>query len=1064
MFKDRNYWICVQTHSINMSNNDESSNGSASALSSHIAQQSATSVDSGFESQGLRGDKHNLETTEDSQSFEARMETESVDDACDVPMAKRRAPNIPSSPAMVRMIERILNISCSDKNNQAYTVLPAHLLENLNKENPDLGDYNNFVSECLMEMMMSLESSYSSGEENGNLTQKLFNGQNDSSVQGHLGYLLQCYSRVATEECQKSNSTEEAKLVLDGIRKQCVFYSFLLLQGIFSQETIHQTTNSLSDSVLHAKLPFGFLTDFINASEEEDTLQDVAVPILRKIRDAAINTSLADEHYMLPITALSELCQIVSKSNPKMRPVCTAIAKMNEFMPPFVSKAKGQEIQYLSFLGPFLSLSVFSEDDEKVVKKYFSAATLTQENVQFWKSTLQEQLAKAREEMFKVFKNMLLNVASRNSVISFFSNVMNANMKWTQYSPDFTLLSKPGFMINILSCLQQLSVKVKLEKVDSLYIFYDTCKLELQSETKIKATQDECDQWRDKNRSSWKQANPSFPTECFFLTMQAHHLSIVPLARRFNRRQRDVNELHSVVSDLEGSMNQWRGTPAEGRNTALLKRFKQQLAQLIRQRTCYMIGLIDDNLLLQSLQYYSNFIQFLLKIACPIRQDLHLPLPNEVPEIFTLLPEFYVEDLAEHLLFIIQYSPGTFESGMVGDLALFLIVFICSPHYFQNPYLVAKLVEVLFVLNPGIQPRTAGFYDQIENHPLATEHLGSALMKFYTDIETTGSSNEFYDKFSIRYHISIIFKSLWQNPQYERMVIAESEAGHEFVRFVNMLINDTTFLLDESLDCLKSIHEIQEAKKDRQAWDALPMETRTSRDSQLQQEERQCKSYLTLTNETLTMLHYLTKLIQEPFMRPELADRIAAMLNFNLQQLCGPKCKDLKVEHPEKYGFEPKKLLELLSDLYLHLDCPKFVQFLAGDERSYRKELYDIAIRRMEKSGIKAQMDIEHFRDLAKRVENCRIKLNKTEVDYGEIPEEFRDPLMDTLMSDPVRLPTSGNIMDRSIIARHLLNSSTDPFNRQPLNESMLEPDQELKTRIEKWINEREQAHSKMAE
>lgn len=49
------------------------------------------------------------------------------------------------------------------------------------------------------------------------------------------------------------------------------------------------------------------------------------------------------------------------------------------------------------------------------------------------------------------------------------------------------------------------------------------------------------------------------------------------------------------------------------------------------------------------------------------------------------------------------------------------------------------------------------------------------------------------------------------------------------------------------------------------------------------------------------------------------------------------------------------------------------------------------------------------------------------------------DPLMDTLMTDPVRLP-SGTIMDRAIILRHLLNSPTDPFNRQTLTESMLEP------------------------
>lgn len=46
---------------------------------------------------------------------------------------------------------------------------------------------------------------------------------------------------------------------------------------------------------------------------------------------------------------------------------------------------------------------------------------------------------------------------------------------------------------------------------------------------------------------------------------------------------------------------------------------------------------------------------------------------------------------------------------------------------------------------------------------------------------------------------------------------------------------------------------------------------------------------------------------------------------------------------------------------------------------------------------------------------------------------------MDTLMADPVELP-SGVIMDRSIIARHLLNSQTDPFNRQPLTEEELKP------------------------
>ncbi|XP_020608937.1 ubiquitin conjugation factor E4 B-like [Orbicella faveolata] len=110
-----------------------------------------------------------------------------------------------------------------------------------------------------------------------------------------------------------------------------------------------------------------------------------------------------------------------------------------------------------------------------------------------------------------------------------------------------------------------------------------------------------------------------------------------------------------------------------------------------------------------------------------------------------------------------------------------------------------------------------------------------------------------------------------------------------------MLINDTTFLLDESLDSLKSINETQQLMANIAEWESLPRDMRTSRLRQLATDERQCRSYLTLASETLDMMLYLTKHVQGPFLRPELIDRLAAMLNFNLQQLCGPKCRNLKV-------------------------------------------------------------------------------------------------------------------------------------------------------------------------
>jgi len=39
----------------------------------------------------------------------------------------------------------------------------------------------------------------------------------------------------------------------------------------------------------------------------------------------------------------------------------------------------------------------------------------------------------------------------------------------------------------------------------------------------------------------------------------------------------------------------------------------------------------------------------------------------------------------------------------------------------------------------------------------------------------------------------------------------------------------------------------------------------------------------------------------------------------------------------------------------------------------------------------------------------------------ANVPEDFLDPIMGELMRDPVVLPSSGQIVDRATIARHIL-------------------------------------------
>merc|ERR1719400_913751 len=181
-------------------------------------------------------------------------------------------------------------------------------------------------------------------------------------------------------------------------------------------------------------------------------------------------------------------------------------------------------------------------------------------------------------------------------------------------------------------------------------------------------------------------------------------------------------------------------------------------------------------------------------------------------------------------------------------------------------------------------------------------------------------------------------------------MIQESPSNFKnFIKFINMMMNDTTFLLDESLDALKRIHDVQDDMGDPAKWSSQSQEQQTSRARQLSQDERQCRSYLTLARETVDMFHYLTQDIQTPFLKPELADRLAAMLDHVLEQLTnGPKCKNLKVKNPEKYGWDPKWLLSHLIDIYLHLDSPKLIQAVANDQRAFKLTTFQDTARRME--------------------------------------------------------------------------------------------------------------------
>ncbi|XP_004931704.1 ubiquitin conjugation factor E4 B [Bombyx mori] len=852
-----------------------------------------------------------------------------------------------------------------------------------------------------------------------------------------VSYLLQFYNNVNSYEREHPKKSSEPPLsdLLQSLRTILVNHLVLVLQGRFELEKCRKSP--LLPYILIGNAPTGLIPELLLATYlDKEIFDEVFTWLVLGVREE-MRSALGTGHVCggAALRALHALCEVRAGARGTRRPVCELLARLPSFCPDPVTSAPGREIARVSFLGPFFSISLFAEENPRLAERLFSSGT-GDRSLAF---ALQREVEASRNTLHNICHNILVCPEAREPFLNYFAAILQRNERRAQLQTDERTLAGDGFMLNVCSVLQLLSVRIKLERVYPLYTFQPDSWANVRDETRLYFTAQEAQDWLDElnNDPNHKWPEAKFQTVCWFLTLHMHHVALIPALHTHQRRIRAFRDLQKVIEELMAAEPQWRNSFSALRNRELLRRWRRQIKRLHRSKQCAETALLEGEVMRRSVQFYSS-------VCALLSRQLDASAGEGPPALaFRATPEWYVEDVAEFMLFAVQYVPQIVAEYIEDPIITWLLSAICNSHLIKNPYLVAKIVEVLFVINLSVPLKLKNVYEKFMDHPMSQNELPSALMKFYTDIETTGQSTEFYDKFTIRFHISIILKGMWERPIHKQAIVKESRSGRQFVKFINMLMNDTTFLLDECLTYLKRIHEAQEG--------AAGGETRART---LAQDERQCRSYLTLARETVDMLEYLTVEIKEPFLRSELVDRLASMLNFNLQQLCGPKCKNLKVRRPEKYGWEPRRLLSQLVDIYLHLDSPQFHAALAADERSFRKELFEEAAVRLTKSYIKTPSEIERFKALADNAYQIAVSNQQKSDEFADAPEEFRDPLMDTLMTDPVVLP-SGKVMDRSVILRHLLNSATDPFNRQPLSEDQLRPATELKERIQQWQREK---------
>ncbi|KAF9900188.1 hypothetical protein EC991_007790 [Linnemannia zychae] len=913
-----------------------------------------------------------------------------------VTQLKSPSPSVPSTPKQPSLtfeawqneaLSRILQVSLN-KNAAAPLLFLSSLAEELSNENEPLLISQASLDRVLVDRMSvdPNDNSNASLLDRGQLRLTLFD------------YLLDCWRRLEMVKSQTSkaktlpaNVIEERVQSLNASKGLLVSYAGLVLQmpdmfpqiqtgvNLGPQQLIDRL---LADSDAANGVPTEFLKDIADRFKD-DGLDAIVQPLVAGLAARARTATILTD-WRTPLRALLTLTDI-----PAMAAAITQVATWNP------TNATARQLEIVSALGPFLKTSGFCADDPSVAELFGTGMKRNKSDASGAFASIRGAVRGLHTSLFQGVNGIVRSgAAPREKMLGYFYSVLRKNERRAQMQVDRATVSGDGLIYNITEILMRFcdpfmdSNHSKVDKISQTF-FRGNSKIDISKATRICAPKEVIDGY-----TSGEVSSINFISDIFFLTLGFHHIGVSRMYVDYKRFMKDFYEMRDQYDRLK---EQETAGQLSAENGLLIQRYEAQLDKMITFRLSLESQILDPIILGHSFQFYNLVMVWLLRLVDPAqaypRNPIKLPLPARPSDDFAILPEYIIEDIVEFFIFVLRHSPETVASSTMDELVTFTMVFLSTPGYIKNPHLKAKLVEILFFMTLPYRGQrnddTLGI--KLNTNPTALQCLVPAVMNFYVEVENTGRHSQFYDKFNIRYNISQILKFVWTNPIHRDMVKVESQKSESFVRFANLLMNDTTYLLDEGLSKLAEIRGIEVEMDDKTAWAAQTPQYRQEREGVLSTARRQASSYIALGNETVNMLSYLTVEIKEPFLTAEIVDRLATMLDYNLVILVGEKMSTLKVKSPEQYRFQPRILLSDIISIYLHLDTPTFIAALARDERSYSAEIFYAASRILEGRNLKSPDEIAKLARLVRKIEDVRLKEAQDEEELGDIPDEFLD-------------------------------------------------------------------------
>jgi hypothetical protein len=670
-----------------------------------------------------------------------------------------------------------------------------------------------------------------------------------------------------------------------------------------------------------------------------------------------------------------------------------------------------------------------------------------------------------------------------NSVLDWAYELIRLNLDKLKLYKNDDLLSSNGFLLNIVIIMNKIIFReyekeIKDENSYSNFIFKIVGKIDaLFTLTKNKIPFNKFDRTNPeivneifKEENSKDLVPPTFNiyTQLFFIQQLIISLvikNIYKVVENFSRKKHERTKESN--GNIKGDM--------ELQNMVIIEQFlliylrNKELHKGIlnfSEVTTFLIFSLNNSKYSQD-KFSKNYKEINYK---EFLDDFYYHINFDDNFAISFLPQFIYSNLIEVSRFVKMYNEDSLIDNLYCTKALvyYSLIFSCQENLIRNPHFRMEIFDIMifFFASDNSRDKTKKINKifNLLDEKFIKESLMKSILRAFVDAQKLG----FYHKFSVRAKILLLIESI--NKGYghlfeENIKVYTEKYPEDCKNMLYNLIDDLKSFNEGAIENLKWIKNYEDLISDKERYDSLNEDKKKEEESKFNQKDGEVRAQINLFNVSLRFLVSISKILQT-FLLKNTISSLVLFLNYSIKYYASPLGNDLKLKNLSDYNFNPKFILgAILSVVSAFHDSEEFLKAVVLED-NFEYANYSRARAVVQNSG-KIEIDNDDFNnfcDFVKLLKEKEKNIKELQINDDDAPVEFFDELSCVIMTDPVKLPQSKYIVDRSTIEKILLTNPTDPFTRTPLTKEMLIPCPELKAKIEEYIKKKmEEKKNKMS-